>query len=453
MWCSEQAVGEDVIPLLLENGICWTISDETILARSLSGVSHPTENGSRGANLGVRDLQRAYRLDREEGQLSIIFRDHTLSDLIGFAYCRWNARDAANDLLYRLREIHRNLDSAGAYATQPSSKGDSGRDLPLVTIALDGENAWEYYARDGRDFLQYLYEGLQQDPSLRCVTVSEHLAESPAVQSLGWLHTGSWIGGDLGTWIGDRAHGVAWELLREARENIDKASAPLDLEEAREQVRIAEGSDWFWWFGDHHHTSLDAVWDLTFRQHLQESYRLAGTEAPLSLSYAVCGEFVCAMPAPPSAPISPNIDGLMEPEEWVAAGRLATTTSSTMQRAGGVPIREVRHGSDGEHLFLLIVPDSGYSLGGTEIQVQLMRPADEEDLIFILTLAEDGGVRTECKLNPKAAEGTRGVWKEVVEISLPLLEILGPAAEPDLTVRIGHDGMVENEFHSAHYGP
>ena len=149
----------------------------------------------------------------------------------------------------------------------------NGSEPPLVTIALDGENAWEYYPHDGRDFLQYLYEGLAAD-RFALVTVSEHLAEAAATHRLDWLHTGSWIGGDLRTWIGDQAHGAAWELLRETRDMLHAAAA--ERGEAYEQLLIAEGSDWFWWFGDHHHTSLDSVWDANFRGHLQEAYRLAG---------------------------------------------------------------------------------------------------------------------------------------------------------------------------------
>ena len=158
-----------------------------------------------------------YLLRREEGEMAIVFRDHTLSDLIGFGYQSWDSRDAANDLLGRIRAIG---------ASQPRRAGErasrhpvaAARRPPLVTIALDGENAWEYYPHDGRDFLHYLYEGLAADPGIRCVTVSEYLREYPATAPLDWLHTGSWIGGDLRTWSGDPGHNAAWDLLHDARD-------------------------------------------------------------------------------------------------------------------------------------------------------------------------------------------------------------------------------------------
>jgi alpha-amylase/alpha-mannosidase (GH57 family) len=186
MWCSEQAVGEDVIPLLLDAGVTWTISDEAVLARSLSGVTEARSTapdpaaGIISGPLAPRALYAPYRLEREGGQIAIVFRDHTLSDLIGFAYQTWDSQEAADDLLRRLRQIGAVLASGSSLTAAGSvlPQGAANRsDIPLVTIALDGENAWEYYPRDGRDFLRYLYEGLSVDPALRCVTISEHLQE------------------------------------------------------------------------------------------------------------------------------------------------------------------------------------------------------------------------------------------------------------------------------------
>ena len=254
MWCSEQAVGEDVLPLLLRAGVKWTISGQTVLSRSLTGSaasmaatrgdavsggsgprgavsSGAQQGGARraGAEASESSLYLPYLLRREEGELAIVFRDHILSDLIGFGYQSWDSRDAANDLLGRIRAIGASYYGESAAASDagalPASgdvvreQGATGRQrIPLVTIALDGENAWEYYPRDGRDFLHYLYEGLAADPVIRCVTISEHLDRYPATEPLDWLHTGSWIGGDLRTWSGDPGHNAAWDLLHDARD-------------------------------------------------------------------------------------------------------------------------------------------------------------------------------------------------------------------------------------------
>lgn len=477
IWCSEQAVGEDVIPLLLRSGFDWTISDESVLTRSLSGVSRPTVPGGPGAPAGgvagsltAPDLYAPYRLEREGGALSIVFRDHTLSDLIGFAYSSWNSRDAAADLIRRLREI-RDAVSAGAGAAPTAStasrRASPSNEVPLVTIALDGENAWEYYPRDGRDFLQYLYEGLSADPDLRCVTISEHLRESPPTRSLDWLHTGSWIGADLGTWIGDLAHGIAWELLHEARDAVSRAAAAAtadttapDTAEAWQHILAAEGSDWFWWFGEHHHTQLNAVWDSNFRSHLEETYRLLGKNVPLELFFPIIADGSAQRPLLPQGPVSPVIDGVIgsgadgSADEWAEAGFLAQALPSTMQRAEGTDIREVRFGWSGHSLCLLIVPDSPLDLRGLEIQVEVIRPPAGEGLLFLASLDVGGLVRTECKLCPQAALDMAGAWKDVVELSLPVpgVDSSAVAAEIGLVVRTGRDGMTEHLFHSVRLG-
>ncbi len=224
LWCSEMAVGEVVIPLLAQAGIEWTLSDEGTLGRSLR---RDIARNEAGHVLDPDVLYSAYRLEREGSELSIAFRDRVLSDLIGFTYQTWAPHDAAANLVWRLREIRRNLDGSA----EPH----------LVTIALDGENAWEYYQRDGHDFLTALYDTLSNDPGFACVTVSEFLDRHPATRPLPWLHTGSWIYADLSTWMGDPAHTRAWDLLHDARDHVAAARAaatpPPTLLPTRRAVR------------------------------------------------------------------------------------------------------------------------------------------------------------------------------------------------------------------------
>ncbi|MCL5735450.1 MAG: glycoside hydrolase family 57 protein [Actinobacteria bacterium] len=493
VWCSEQAVGEDVIPLLVESGFEWTISDETVLARSLAGVVRTQTGALGGATssskltlpLGPDALYTSYRLERQTGELSIVFRDHTLSDLIGFVYRSWASKDAAVDLLGRLRHIRSALvPTRGAAGTTPHESARGGC-VPLVTIALDGENAWEYYTRNGADFLRYLYEGLTVDPRFRCVTVTEHLRENPAPHRLDWLHTGSWIGGDLRTWIGDSAHGKAWDLLVEARDVAarDKAltsqetssagkqemtaagerETPSKDEEAWWHILVSEGSDWFWWFGEHHHTELDAVWDSSFRRHLEHAYRLLDKSIPTDLLFPVLSGTSTLMPVMPKGPIAPVIDGVVGPtqaraegevDEWANAGYLATVPFSTMQRAGSTLIREVRFGWDEGALCLLLVPDSPSSLRGLEIHLEVQGVTESQALRFVSVLEDGGQVRTECRICPQAATNGMGAWKEVVELSLPLS---GNAPDPSavevgLVVQTGRDGMIDQVFHSTRAG-
>ena len=394
MWCSEQSVGEDVIAPLSDHGVAWTISDEAVLARSLE-VDLQREAG--GHLLDPSVLYSAYRLEREHGTIDIVFRDRVLSDLVGFTYQEWDSADAAADLLARLRQIRIDL---------PSD------DPPyLVTIALDGENAWEYYKNEGHDFLGRLYEGIEHDPALRCVTVSEHLNESPPERELAWLHTGSWIRGDLGTWVGDRAHRPAWDLLHDARDAVaevrarvgptavaradapgearagvragtrtgEPTEAPVgarreepDVQAAWREILIAEGSDWFWWFGDHQESGLDEVWDAAYRRHLQQAYRLAGQIPPAGLFAPVAGE-----PPEKSAGLMPVVvDGqFTTPEEWDQGIRLTRPGGGVMQRSESPPVLELRCSWSHEGLYFLVVPrvpfpeakvDVDFYLGGSK---------------------------------------------------------------------------------------
>ncbi len=478
MWCSEQAVGEDVLPMLIDAGLDWTISDETVLRRSLSGADSPDLADDGQAHY------LPYRLEREDGVINIVFRDHTLSDLIGFGYQSWDSKDAAADLLRRLREIGA---SRGGGET-----GASGSDEPrLVTIALDGENAWEYYPRDGRDFLGHLYEGLSADDSLQSVTISEHLAGSPATRHLNWLHTGSWIGGDLRTWSGDNGHNRAWPLLHRARDLAARELATSDLaaraqdqrsqdgrpqpeatlaanaaeeakplagaQEAAEQdaaavwrhILVAEGSDWFWWFGNHHHTELDYVWDLNFRLHLQAVYHALAHPVPVELFFPILEPVPSIRPAEPTAPIAPTIDGLAEPDEWQAAGFLTPEYSSTMQPSDTTRIEEVRFGWQGSSLCLLVTPRDSSDLAGLEIEIRVAGLRLADDRVAGLRLVGGGLIEVTCSQDAALTGPVQAAWKKVLEVSVPLrgpeLQVSGSIG---LVVRIGRRGMIEHVFHS-----
>jgi alpha-amylase/alpha-mannosidase (GH57 family) len=472
MWCSEQAVGEEVIPLLTEAGLAWTISDESVLARSLGGVAVRPKSGAARASAGSSisapvfgSPYSPYRLARETGEIAIVFRDHTLSDLIGFAYQSWDSREAAADLLRRLRELRNALLTGQSVPTVAGTTIAAG--APLVTIALDGENAWEYYPHDGRDFLGYLYEGLSSDPSLRCVTISEHLRESPPTLALDWLHTGSWIGGDLLTWSGDRAHCAAWDLLNDARDVAVRRNAPLrgahvalpsdppvsgsQNDEAWHHILVAEGSDWFWWFGDHHHTELDPVWDLNFRLHLQEVYRSLEEPIPTDLLMPILSPTMAPGSALPQGALAPVIDGLAtDPAEWGLAGFLAPDLPSTMQRSSVTKIKEVRFGWCGNSLCLLVAPGPSALSEGLEMELRVTRQGAEDDPVVQMTLEEGGSVALGCVRCARLAGATEAAWREVVEVSLPLDLSTPPGAAPTgLVLRIGRDGMTEHVFHSA----
>jgi len=264
MWPSEESVSEAILPLIMEAGINWIVADEAILFKSLKLSERNTEL-----------LYQPHILRRGEGRLNIIFRDRNLSDMIGFIYNKWKAKDAVNDFIAYLKNI-----------AQTFKKKDI-----LVTIAMDGENAWEYYANDGHDFLKLLYERLSTANFIRTTTISEYLKNFPVKHKIPELAAGSWIYGEFGKWIGNPCKARAWEWLALARKELqdmttNDLSTALGVNErrttndemslARKQIYIAEGSDWFWWYGEDPNGDFDRL----FRMHLANFYRIIGKDVP-----------------------------------------------------------------------------------------------------------------------------------------------------------------------------
>src|SRR5258708_30234621 len=191
MWPSEMAVGESVIGLATQANVDWMISDEEVLARSLDTNFYRDGEGRVNA---PDQLYRPFKVEREDRSLSMVFRDSQISNSIGFDYQRMSSVDGARNLVGRLKRIR-------------EQQGDKDY---LAVIALDGENAWEFYPRDGHDFLNAVYTELEASPEIVTTPVSDFIREHPPQQSLRHLHTGSWTGASLDTWIGDPEHNIAW---------------------------------------------------------------------------------------------------------------------------------------------------------------------------------------------------------------------------------------------------
>lgn len=258
MWPSEESVSEHILPFIIQGGINWIVADEAILFKSLKKKKRETKL-----------LYQPHLLKRKEGDLNIVFRDRNLSDLIGFVYHGWKAQDAVDDLIKHLENISREF---------------NGQDI-LVSIAMDGENAWEYYSHDGHDFLELLYQRLSDSKTVKTATIGEYLRKFPPRSEIKYLAPGSWIYGEFGKWIGNTYKTHAWECLAQAREELaqlieeDKRFAKSDkLSLAWKQMYIAEGSDWFWWYGENH-----ADFDRLFRMHLSNFYAIIGKKAPAYL--------------------------------------------------------------------------------------------------------------------------------------------------------------------------
>ena len=204
----------------------------------------------------------------------MVFRDHTLSDLIGFVYSGMPAKQAAEHFIRSIKE-----------SAKPVL--DKGRDA-LVPIILDGENAWEFYHESGREFLRRIYDAFEHDHSLQAVTMSEAMEVHRDPPRLEALVPGSWINANFNVWIGAPEDNKAWDYLNDARDFYARVGPAADPEKAKlafEELLIAEGSDWNWWYGPEHHSANDREFDELYRKHLSNIYQLLGAEVPLYLAH------------------------------------------------------------------------------------------------------------------------------------------------------------------------
>ena len=252
MWPSEEAVSEHILPLIIRSGIQWIVTDESILFKSLKKKKRDT---------GL--LYQPHLLKRKDGDLYVVFRDRALSDLIGFVYHTRKTEDAVSDFMQHLDNI---------------AKVFKEKDI-LVTVAMDGENAWEYYRNDGHDFLELLYTRLSESKIVRTTTIRNYLQGHPVVSEIKRLSAGSWIYGEFGKWIGNPLKVRAWECLAEARRELERnneTTKQRNNELAWKQMYILEGSDWFWWYGEDPEGSFDQL----FRMHLSNFYAILNKPAP-----------------------------------------------------------------------------------------------------------------------------------------------------------------------------
>lgn len=271
-WPAEGGLSNAVVRMFGRAGIRWTASGGSVLANSLRHAGMTTDSAA-------KYLYRPYRIDGPDNQTACFFRDDKLSDLIGFEFSKWHGADAVAHFIAELERIHK----------------EAGEKEVVVSVILDGENAWEYYPYNGFYFLSGLYAALAGHPYIRMTTFSEYLANAQEAQigKLPGLTAGSWVYGTFSTWIGDPAKNAAWDLLCDAKRTLDKidASGVLDAEArvaAFRQLAVCESSDWFWWFGDYNPGRAVASFDRLYRENLKRLYALLGVKPPSQLDQPIC---------------------------------------------------------------------------------------------------------------------------------------------------------------------
>jgi len=298
LWPSEGSVSDEALRLAAETGFSWAATDNGVLARTLHNDGSPAYT------------YRPYLWQQNDRGMRLLFRDHFLSDLIGFSYSGMDANAAADHFLQQIRNNSQPLIDAGL--------------TPLVPIILDGENAWEYYDQNGRPFLRALYNAIAQSPDLQALTVSEALQVHPA-EPIPAIFPGSWINANFDVWIGAEEDNDAWRHLLKARETFDAKQASVSQEAralAYEELLIAEGSDWNWWYGPEHHSDNRVEFDELYRGHLSNVYTALGEPAPPELAKPILRGHDFPAHEAPTAPVTPVIDGILTASyEWLGAGR------------------------------------------------------------------------------------------------------------------------------------
>lgn len=413
LWPSEGSVSDEALEIAMSLGFRWFATDEGVLGRTRNvgfwrDASGYPENGP--------ELYTPWRLRRGQGEMTGFFRDHYLSDLVGFVYSRMDPSAAAEDLHRRIRAIG-DREPAGRTAT--------------VSLILDGENAWEFYPRNGRDFLREFYGRIQNDSEICALTASEAVEAMPARPSLQGIFPASWISANFDVWIGDQEDVRAWDLLRNAREAYARAtqrvseglpSDPGELARAYESILAAEGSDWTWWYGPQHASANDAEFDALFRKHLTEVYAALGEQAPSALSRPIKRAPERARREPPLTYLDVKVDGRETNYfEWLGAGFYAAERQSSAMHGRVFAFGDFLYGFGRQSLFLRIdpIPETMAEMPDFELRITLWDSRETRITLVVEKsklkgcVVEHGGT---CLLHPEAV--VQAAYGQIFEISI-----------------------------------
>src|SRR5579859_7140865 len=392
MWPSEGSVSNEALTIAHDLGVKWMATDEGVLCRSLGTIFQRNGSGVLDAECAAQ-LYQIFRWQQGAAEMNMVFRDHSLSDLIGFVYSGVPAREAADDFIRRVKQ-----------AAEPVlAKGKTA----VVPIILDGENAWEFFPQSGREFLRRLYDGIQKDPSIAALTVSEAIEREKSPAAIGSIVPGSWINSNFDVWIGAPEDNVAWDQLTAARDFFTANAAKVSDQQAAlayEELLIAEGSDWNWWYGPEHHSANDRDFDELYRKHLSNVYLALGGTPPDVLAQPIAGAHAKPQFTPQTTYIHPTVDGRnIGYFEWLgAASHVADRHSSAM------------HG----RLFLLDTGYAGIDEQSLYCRVDFIEPpvewatGDTRLVVAIETVSPHGGNGTQSvRLEADISQGQLQGWK------------------------------------------
>jgi alpha-amylase/alpha-mannosidase (GH57 family) len=377
LWPSEGSVSDQTLQIAAEEGFQWFGTDEGVLGRTLNVGFFRDANG---IPANADKMYQPWRVQIAQTGITGLFRDHHLSDLVGFVYSRMDSKAAAADLHGKLRHLGANVST-----TQPLT----------VSLFLDGENAWEYYPGNGREFLREFYRLISDDPDFRALTASETIAAAGDVPVTTGIFPASWINANFDVWIGHQEDVAAWELLWDAREaygnGVESAAkgrqdspSKTALAQAQESLLVAEGSDWCWWYGPEHSTANDAEFDALYRKHLTGIYLALGKIAPEELGKPIKKSPERAYQQVPSSMLKVKVDGVESSYfEWLGAGVYSPERRGGAMHGRVFCLKELRYGFE-EGRFLVRVDCFPDILGEMEDpEFRIVIGAREETTIVV----------------------------------------------------------------------
>ena len=312
LWPPELCIGAKTLKMLADEGIEWTISDEGILANSINSDFVRDFKGN--INDPYRLLKTYTYQARRNKEINIIFRERSIPNLINFEYAGINPEMAANDLYEKIKTMQNKL------LVSPDN-------THLLTIACDCENCWENYQNDGVEFLDKIYSLIENDKSLETVLISDYIANDKHKKPLKKIYSGSWIDKTFQYWVGDSEKNIAWAYLKKTKDDLDKfikhnKNNPV-IKTAKRELMIAEGSDWFWWYGKPNNSGQDFLFDYMYRERLKNVYNIINKKPPEYLNKSIITSIELPFKLPKRS-ISPSMDGLIKSSaEWFNAGSMS----------------------------------------------------------------------------------------------------------------------------------
>ncbi len=438
LWPSEGSVCPELLPILGKAGIRWLATDEGILYRSLQMAGQAWNRH--------HHLYQPYAVGTDTHPLSMLFRDRDISDAFGFVYHKTTPESAADDVLRRIRSLAYDI---------PLEKG-------IIAVILDGENPWEHYHDGGERFLSLLFRAFEQDGlhlghgiHVRLDTVSQAMETSPPTQRLDQLHSGSWINQDFKIWIGHQEDNRGWDLLQHTRARLVELTPSLPPERARaawDELYAAEGSDWFWWYGDDFDTDYKQEFDRLFRTHLRNVWTYAGVTPPEILNQPLVeartpqGLDLVQLPL---ARITPTLDGLASNFfEWRGAGTINPTPPlGAMWKSEGL-FTAISFGFDRQHLYLRLDFDEQSKTRQEQCTADLYIGSGIQQyrLSFALT---PGGVETFLLARADESGSYREMGsynticrRKILELGIPFKDLeIDVGTELRLTLTVSEHGM------------